>query len=52
MECLGPVVTRVARLSDPVNERAGMSVYMAHRLSQAFGSTSETWLRMQMAYDL
>ena len=43
-------VTRQA-LSDLVNEKAGVSVEMAHRLSQAFGSTPETWLRMQMAYD-
>jgi plasmid maintenance system antidote protein VapI len=25
---------------------------MAIRLSKAFGSTPETWLRMQIAYDL
>ena len=25
---------------------------MAVRLSKAFGSTPETWLRLQMAYDL
>ena len=25
---------------------------MAIRLSKAFGSSPETWLRMQMAYDL
>jgi plasmid maintenance system antidote protein VapI len=25
---------------------------MAIRLSKAFGSTPETWLRMQVAYDL
>ncbi len=25
---------------------------MAIRLSKAFGSTPETWLRMQLAYDL
>jgi plasmid maintenance system antidote protein VapI len=25
---------------------------MAIRLSKAFGSTAETWLRMQLAYDL
>ena len=29
-----------------------MSVDMAIRLSKAFGSTPETWLGMQMAYDL
>jgi antitoxin HigA-1 len=25
---------------------------MAIRLTKAFGSTAETWLRMQLAYDL
>ncbi len=44
-------VTRQA-LSDLVNENAGVSVEMAIRLSKAFGSTPETWLQMQMAYDL
>ena len=60
LEPLGLTVTRAAQglgvtrqaLSNLVNERAGVSVEMAHRLSQAFGSTPETWLRMQMAYDL
>ena len=62
-ECLEPLsltVTRAAQglgvtrqaLSNLVNEKAGVSVEMAHRLSQAFGSTPETWLRIQMAYDL
>ena len=44
-------VTRQA-LSDLVNERRGISTEMAIRLSKAFGSTPETWLGMQMAYDL
>jgi addiction module HigA family antidote len=44
-------VTRQA-LSDLVNEKAGISVEMACRLSKAFGSSPETWLGMQMAYDL
>jgi len=44
-------VTRQA-LSDLVNERGGISVEMAIRLSKAFGSTPETWLNMQTAYDL
>ena len=60
LEPLGLTVTRAAQglgvtrqaLSNLVNGRAGVSVEMAHRLSQAFGSTPETWLRMQMAYDL
>jgi addiction module HigA family antidote len=44
-------VTRQA-LSDLVNEKAAVSVEMAFRLAKAFGSTPETWLSMQMAYDL
>ena len=44
-------VTRRA-LSELVNERTGVSVEMAIRLSKAFGSTPETWLGMQMAYEL
>jgi addiction module HigA family antidote len=44
-------VTRQA-LSDLLNEKAGISVEMAIRLSKAFGSSPETWLGMQMAYDL
>ena len=60
LEPLGLTVTRAAQglgvtrqaLSDLVNERAGVSVEMAHRLSQALGSTPETWLRMQVAYDI
>ena len=56
----GLTVTRAAKglrvtrhaLSDLVNEKAGVSVEMSLRLSQAFGSTPETWLGMQTAYDL
>lgn len=62
-QCLKPLglsVTRAAEglgvtrqaLSDLVNEKAGISVEMAIRLSKAFGSTPETWLAMQTAYDL
>ena len=62
-QCLQPLglsVTRAAEglgvtrqaLSDLVNERKGISTEMAIRLSKAFGSTPETWLGMQMAYDL
>ena len=62
-QCLDPMgltVTRAARglgvtrqaLSELINERAGISVEMAIRLSKAFGSTPETWLGMQMAYEL
>ena len=62
-ECLEPLrltVTRAAKglgvsrqtLSELVNERAGISVEMAIRLSKSFGSTAETWLGLQTAYDL
>ena len=44
-------VTRQA-LNNVVNCKAGISPEMAIRLEKAFGSTAETWLRMQMAYDL
>lgn len=44
-------ITRKA-LSDLLNEKTGVSTEMAIRLSKAFGSSPETWLRMQMAYDL
>lgn len=39
-------------LTKVVNGRSGISPEMAIRLSKAFGSTAETWLRMQLAYDL
>jgi antitoxin HigA-1 len=60
LEPLGLSVTRAAKalgvtrqaLSELINGRAGVSVEMAIRLSKAFGSTPETWLGMQMAYDL
>ena len=39
-------------VSELINERTGISVEMAIRLSKAFGSTPETWLGMQMACDL
>ncbi|MAF49277.1 MAG: HigA family addiction module antitoxin [Rhodospirillales bacterium] len=39
-------------LSALVNERAAVSIEMAYRLSKAFGSTPETWLGMQLAFDL
>ena len=60
LEPLGLTVTRAAEglgvtrqaLSELANERAGISIEMAIRLSKAFGSTPETWLGMQMAWDL
>lgn len=39
-------------LSSLINGRSGVSIEMAYRLSKAFGSTPEHWLRMQLAYDL
>src|SRR5271165_1841318 len=44
-------VTRQA-LNNVVNGKSGISPEMAIRLSKAFGSTPETWLRMQLAHDL
>ena len=62
-DCLKPAglsVTEGARrlgvgrqtLSNLVNERASISIEMAYRLSKAFGSIPETWLGMQLAFDL
>ena len=44
-------ITRQA-LNNVVNGKAAISPEMAIRLAKAFGSTAETWLRMQLAYDL
>lgn len=44
-------VTRQA-LNNVINGKSGISPAMAIRLSKAFGSTAETWLGMQIAYDL
>jgi addiction module HigA family antidote len=44
-------VTRQA-LNNVVNGKSGISAEMAIRLSKALGSTPDTWLRMQVAYDL
>ena len=60
LEPLGLSITRGAEvlgvtrqtLTKVVNGRSGISPAMAIRLSKAFGSTPETWLRMQLAYDL
>src|SRR5689334_698145 len=50
----GAKVLDVARqtLNNVVNGKSGISPEMAIRLSKAFGSTPETWLRMQLAFDL
>lgn len=60
LEPLGLSVTAAARilgvtrqaLNNVVNGKAGISSEMAVRLAKAFGSTPDTWLRMQMNYDL
>jgi len=39
-------------LNNIVNGRSGISPEMAIRLTKAFGITEQTWLGMQMAYDL
>ena len=60
LEPLGLTVTKAAEglgvsrqaLSELVNEKTPVSVEMAIRLSKAFGSSAETWLGMQTAYDL
>lgn len=44
-------VTRLT-LNNVVNGKNGISPEMAIRLSKAFGSTPEMWLRLQLAYDL
>jgi addiction module HigA family antidote len=44
-------VSRVA-LSNIVNGHAAITAEMAVRLEQALGTSAETWLRMQDAYDL
>ena len=44
-------VTRQA-LNNLVNGKSGISPEMAIRLDKGFGGGSETWLRLQMAFDL
>jgi addiction module HigA family antidote len=50
----GAKVLGVSRqaLSNIINGKSGISPEMAIRLTKAFGSTPETWLGMQLAYDL
>jgi antitoxin HigA-1 len=60
LEPLGLTVTQAAQglgvtrktLSMLVNGRAGISPEMAVRLSQAFGRSPESWLQLQVQYDL
>jgi len=60
-QCLEPMdltVTQAAQKLDAcpetllelINERTGISMEMARRLAEVFGSTAETWLGMQIAY--
>lgn len=60
LEPLGLSVTEGAKilgvsrqaLNNVINGKSGISPEMAIRLYKAFGSTPETWLRMQLAHDL
>ena len=60
LEPLGLTVTEGAEvlgvtrqtLNNVINGKSAISPEMAIRLSKAFGSTPETWLRMQLSYDL
>jgi len=60
LEPLGLSVTEAARalgvsrktLSSILNGRSGISPEMAVRLSIAFNTTAESWLRQQLQYDL
>ena len=60
LEPLGLSVTEGAKilaftrqtLTKIVNGKSGISAEMAIRLAKAFGSTAETWVRMQASYDL
>jgi addiction module HigA family antidote len=60
LEALGLSVTEGAKvlgvtrqaLNNIVNGKSGISPEMAIRLTKAFGSTPETWLGIQIAYDL
>jgi len=60
LDPLGLTVTAAAEglgitrktLSAVVNGRAGVSPDMAIRLSKAFGRSPESWLALQMQYDL
>ncbi len=44
-------VTR-QQLYKVINQESSVSPEMAYRLEKAFGSTADTWLKMQMNYDL
>src|SRR6516164_5846466 len=60
IEALGLTITAAAKilgvtrqtLNNLINGKSGISAEMAIRLDKAFGGGAETWLRLQMAYDL
>ncbi len=60
IEPLGLTITEAAEvlavtrqtLNNLVNGKSGISADMAIRLDKAFGGGAETWLRLQIAYDL
>src|SRR6266446_10548475 len=60
IEALGLTTTAAAKilgitrqtLNNLINGKSGISADMALRLDKAFGGSAETWLRLQMAYDL
>jgi antitoxin HigA-1 len=60
LEPLGLSITEAAEglgvsrnnLSSILNGRTGISPEMAIRLQKAFGGTAETWLNMQLKYEL
>jgi addiction module HigA family antidote len=57
---LGVSITEAAKvlgitrqqLHNLISGRSGITAEMAVRLEKALGSTADTWLRMQMNYDL
>lgn len=60
IDALGLTITEAAKhlgvtrhtLSRVINATTSLSPDMAIRVSKAFGSTPEHWLRMQLAYDV
>ena len=60
LEPLGLSVTTAAKalgvtrktFSELVNQKSGISISMALRLSKAFNTTPELWLNIQLNYDL
>ncbi|MBX3010364.1 MAG: HigA family addiction module antidote protein [Caldilineaceae bacterium] len=60
LEPMGLTVTGTAKalgisrvtLSELINGKNGISPEMAYRLSKGFGATPESWLNLQLIYDL